>query len=55
MPPSKHAILSASSSHRWLNCNPSARLETEQQAVPTHSTQEGQHPEKLLHSVLLCR
>lgn len=25
----KHAILSASSSHRWLNCNPSARLELE--------------------------
>ena len=25
----KHAVLSASSSHRWLNCNPSARLELE--------------------------
>ncbi len=29
MPPNKHALLSASSSHRWLNCNPSARLEQE--------------------------
>ena len=29
MPGEKHAVLSASSSHRWLNCNPSARLELE--------------------------
>ena len=27
MPPRQHAILSASSAHRWLNCGPSARLE----------------------------
>ena len=27
MPPTKHALLGASSSHRWLNCTPSARLE----------------------------
>lgn len=26
MPPSKHALLSASSSKRWINCPPSARL-----------------------------
>ena len=25
----KHAILSASSANRWMNCNPSARLEQE--------------------------
>ena len=29
MPPSKHAVLSASGAHRWLHCNPSARLELE--------------------------
>ena len=26
MPPNKHAVLSASSSHRWLHCPPSIRL-----------------------------
>ena len=26
MPPKNHALLSASASHRWLNCPPSARL-----------------------------
>jgi len=29
MPPEKHAKLSASSAHRWMNCNPSAQLERE--------------------------
>ena len=29
MPPEKHAKLSASSAHRWMNCNPSANLELE--------------------------
>lgn len=29
MPPEKHAKLSASSAHRWMNCNPSANLEWE--------------------------
>lgn len=29
MPPKTHAILSASSSHRWMSCTPSARLEQE--------------------------
>ena len=30
----KHALLSASSSKRWLSCTPSARLEEQFQEVP---------------------
>ena len=41
MPPSKHAILSASSSHRWLNCSPSARLEQEFTDRETEAAAEG--------------
>ena len=41
MPPSKHAILSASSSHRWLNCSPSARLEQEFDDRETQAAAEG--------------
>lgn len=41
MPNNKHAILSASSSHRWLNCNPSARLELEFDDRQTSAASEG--------------
>lgn len=41
MPPIKHAVLSASSSHRWLNCNPSARLEQEFADYETEAAAEG--------------
>ncbi|MBR1810131.1 MAG: DUF2800 domain-containing protein [Clostridia bacterium] len=41
MPPNKHAVLSASSSHRWLNCNPSARLEQEFEDHETEAAAEG--------------
>lgn len=41
MPPGKHAVLSASSSHRWLNCNPSARLEQEFEDRETTAAAEG--------------
>lgn len=41
MPPTKHAVLSASSSHRWLNCNPSARLEQEFEDKETTASAEG--------------
>lgn len=37
----KHAVLSASSSHRWLNCNPSARLELEFENKETDAAAEG--------------
>lgn len=41
MPPKKHAILSASSAHRWLNCTPSARLEQEFEDHSTEAAAEG--------------
>lgn len=41
MAPNKHAILSASSSHRWLNCSPSARLEQEFEDRETEAAAEG--------------
>ncbi|GEM_PF-65009 len=39
--PDKHAILSASGSHRWLNCTPSARLELEFENQSTEAASEG--------------
>lgn len=41
MPPQKHAVLSASSAHRWLNCNPSARLEAEFENKESEAAAEG--------------
>lgn len=38
---SKHAVLSASASHRWLNCTPSARLELEFEDRETEAAAEG--------------
>jgi len=37
----KHALLSASSSHRWLNCPPSARLELEFDDTESSAAAEG--------------
>ena len=37
----KHSILSPSSSHRWLNCTPSARLEQEFQDRESEAAKEG--------------
>ncbi|MGJ4851621.1 DUF2800 domain-containing protein [Bacillota bacterium Meth-B3] len=41
MPPLKHAVLSASSAHRWLNCTPSARLEQAFADRETEAAAEG--------------
>lgn len=41
MPPNNHALLSASSSERWLNCNPSARLEQAFAERETSAAAEG--------------
>lgn len=39
--PDKHAILSASASHRWLSCTPSARLELEFDGMDSEAAKEG--------------
>ena len=41
MPPNKHALLSASSSHRWLSCTPSAKLEQAFEDRETEAAAEG--------------
>lgn len=41
MPPNNHAVLSASSSHRWLHCTPSARLELEFDSRTSEAAAEG--------------
>lgn len=41
MPPKNHAVLSASSSHRWLSCTPSARLEQEFEDRASTAAAEG--------------
>ena len=38
---SKHAVLSASASHRWLHCLPSARLELEFENTGSEAAREG--------------
>ncbi len=41
MPPRNHAVLSASASHRWMNCTPSARLELEFEGRESEAAAEG--------------
>ena len=38
---SNHAFLSPSSSHRWLNCTPSASLESEFENKASQAAEEG--------------
>ena len=41
MPPAAHALLGASSAHRWLACPPSARLEEGKPDTSSEAAQEG--------------
>ena len=41
MPPAQHAVLSASSAHRWLECPPSAMLEKDVIEEPSVYAEEG--------------
>lgn len=41
MPPQKHALLSASSAHRWLHCPPSAKLTAGVTEVPSETALQG--------------
>ena len=43
----KHAILSASSSERWLACPPSARLEQEFESTTSQYAEEGRFAHSL--------
>lgn len=54
MPPNRHAVLSASSSHRWLNCSPSARLEQEFEGRETEAAAEGTAAHALCEHKLRC-
>lgn len=41
MAPSDHALLSASGAHRWLNCTPSARLESDEPESTSAVAEQG--------------
>lgn len=41
MPPQKHALLSASSAHRWLHCPPSAKLTARVTEAPSEAALQG--------------
>ena len=41
MAPSDHALLSASGAHRWLNCTPSAHLESDEPESTSNAAEQG--------------
>ncbi|MGV9197056.1 DNA polymerase [Arcanobacterium canis] len=41
MPPNNHALLSASGAHRWLNCTPSAQLESGEPDSSSDAAEQG--------------
>ena len=53
MPPVKHAVLSASSAARWLNCPPSARLSENYEEKYSEYAQEGTDAHALCEYYLL--
>lgn len=54
MPPRTHALLSASSSHRWLNCPPSARLCENYDDIASNFAIEGTCAHSLCEYYLKC-
>lgn len=53
MPPQKHALLSASSAHRWLHCPPSAKLTAGVTEAPSEAALQGTAAHALAEHKLL--
>ena len=51
MPPIKHALLGASSAHRWMVCTPSAMLDSSYEDKPSEAAAEG----TLAHAIAEAR
>lgn len=52
MPANGHALLSASSAHRWINCTPSARLCEDIEDTPSEFANEGSDAHSLCEWML---
>ena len=50
----KHSFLSASASHRWINCPPSARLCEEYADRPSEYAQEGTNTPRREPTAMSC-